>query len=88
LNRATYLINIALMGLPPKKIDTRVEAFANHPHVFIASPVNSLVGQLNISPDVLNQYEIISREPGSGTRDIMEIFRTASYFAYCQHANV
>ena len=65
-------IDIAIMGLPPKEIDTRVEAFANHPHVFIASPNNPLASQFNIPPDALTKFEMISREPGSGTRAIME----------------
>jgi DNA-binding transcriptional LysR family regulator len=69
-------IDIAIMGLPPKEIDTRVEAFAVHPHVFIASPQNPLANVANLAPESLNDYEIISREPGSGTRAIME-----SYFA-------
>ncbi len=69
-------IDIAIMGLPPKEIDTRVESFANHPHVFIASPSNALASKINIPPDALTTYEIITREPGSGTRSIME-----KYFA-------
>ena len=69
-------IDVAIMGLPPKEIDTRAESFANHPHVFIANPNNLLAGQFNIPPDALTKYEVISREPGSGTRAIME-----KYFA-------
>jgi len=65
-------IDIAIMGQPPKEMDTRVEAFASHPHVFIASSQHSLAGKWNILPDELNAFEIISREPGSGTRFIME----------------
>jgi len=65
-------IDIAIMGRPPKEIDTRVEAFAEHPHLFIASPANALAGKANVSPQALNQFELISREPGSGTRFIME----------------
>ena len=72
-------IDMAIMGLPPKEIDTRAESFANHPHVFIASPNSPLAGKSNIPPDALTQYEMISREPGSGTRAIME-----KYFA--EHA--
>ncbi len=67
-------IDIAIMGQPPKELDTRVEAFATHPHVFIASPQHSLAGKLNILPEVLNAHEIITREQGSGTRFIMERF--------------
>ena len=65
-------IDIAIMGRPPKEIDARIEAFANHPHVFVASPSNPLAGKINISPQALNQFELISREPGSGTRFVME----------------
>jgi len=72
-------IDIAIMGLPPKEIDTRAERFANHPHVFIASPNNPLVNKINIPAEALAQYEIISRESGSGTRQLME-----KYFAQHQ----
>lgn len=66
------VIDIAIMGRPPKEIDTRVESFAMHPHVFVASPSHPLAGKANIAPAVLNQYELITRESGSGTRQIME----------------
>ena len=74
-------IDIAIMGLPPKEIDTRVEPFANHPHVFVASPSNPLVGKTNIAPDALIKHEMISREPGSGTRLIMEKFFAEHHIA-------
>lgn len=67
-------IDIAIMGQPPNEIDTRVEAFANHPHAFIANPLTLLADKTNISPQALNKYELIIREPGSGTRLIMEKF--------------
>lgn len=67
-------IDIAVMGRPPREIDTRVEAFADHPHVFIGSPDHLLAGKENISPKSLNQFELITREQGSGTRYIMETF--------------
>jgi len=67
-------IDIAVMGRPPREIDTRVEAFADHPHVFIASPDHPLADKENISPKSLNQFELITREQGSGTRYIMETY--------------
>jgi LysR family transcriptional regulator, low CO2-responsive transcriptional regulator len=67
-------IDIAIMGRPPREIDTRVEAFAEHPHVFIASPENPLAGRENITPKALNHFELITREQGSGTRHIMETY--------------
>ena len=69
-------IDIALMGRPPKEIDTRVEPFASNPHVFIASPQNPLAGKLNVAAEALTEFEIIAREPRSGTRAIMK-----NYFA-------
>ena len=69
-------IDIALMGRPPKEIDTRVEPFASNPHVFIASPQNPLAGKLNVAAEALTEFEIIAREPRSGTRTIMK-----NYFA-------
>ena len=69
-------IDIALMGRPPKEIDTRVEPFANNPHVFIASPQNPLAGRLNVAAEALTGFEMIVREPSSGTRSIMK-----NYFA-------
>lgn len=65
-------IDIAIMGQPPKEIDTRAEAFAGHPHVFVANPENPLVGKTNLEPEALTDYQFISRELGSGTRSIME----------------
>jgi DNA-binding transcriptional LysR family regulator len=67
-------IDIAIMGRPPREIDTRVEAFADHPHVFIASPEHPLAQRENIPPKALNHFELISREEGSGTRHIMETY--------------
>ena len=69
-------LDIAIMGQPPKEIDTRVEAFARHPHVFVSGIQNPLAGKVNIMPDALNQFEIISRESGSGTRALMENYFT------------
>jgi DNA-binding transcriptional LysR family regulator len=67
-------IDIAIMGRPPREIDTRVEAFAEHPHVFIASPEHPLAQRENITPKALNHFELITREQGSGTRHIMETY--------------
>jgi DNA-binding transcriptional LysR family regulator len=67
-------IDIAIMGRPPREIDTRVEAFAEHPHVFIASPEHPLAQRENIPPKALNHFELITREQGSGTRHIMETY--------------
>ncbi len=67
-------IDLAIMGRTPADMDTRIEAFARHPHAFIASPEHPLAARQGISPTALNQMELIVREEGSGTRAIMERF--------------
>ena len=67
-------IDIAIMGLVPKEIDTKVYTIANHPHVFIASFGHSLTVLKKIKPESLNDFDFISREKGSGTRAHMETF--------------
>jgi DNA-binding transcriptional LysR family regulator len=67
-------IDIDIMGRTPADLDTRIEAFAKHPHAFVASPDHPLAKRQSISPIALNQEELIVREEGSGTRAIMERF--------------
>ena len=67
-------IDLAIMGRTPSDLDTRIEAFAAHPHAFIAPPSHLLAPLQGISPMVLSQMEIITREEGSGTRAIMQRF--------------
>ena len=67
-------IDIAIMGLVPKEIGTKVYTIANHPHVFIANKDHPLTKLKNIQPDVLKDFDFISREKGSGTRVHMETF--------------
>ncbi len=67
-------IDLAVMGRPPKHLDTRAEVFAHHPHAFIASPKHHLARRQSIRAEVLNNEELISREEGSGTRVIMESY--------------
>ena len=67
-------IDLAIMGRPPKDLDTRAEVFAPHPHAFIAAPDHPLVQEPRIGVKQLDQQEILVREEGSGTRAVMESF--------------
>lgn len=67
-------IDLAIMGKPPTSLLNYATRFAQHPHVFIASPRHPLADKKNLSPQALAQVEIITREQGSGTRYIMENF--------------
>ena len=67
-------IDIAVMGLVPKEIDTKIFVIANHPHVFVAGANHSLSKLRKIDPQSLNDFDLITRESGSGTRAHMELF--------------
>ena len=67
-------IDIAVMGLVPKEIDTKIYVIANHPHVFVGSSNHSLSKLKEIDPQLLNDFDLITRESGSGTRAHMETF--------------
>lgn len=67
-------IDLSIMGRPPKEVATRAEAFAAHPLVFVAPARHDLVGAGPLAVSALEGFRFIVREPGSGTRDAMEIY--------------
>lgn len=67
-------VDIAVMGRPPKELDTRAEPFAAHPHAIIAAPEHPLARRRELVIAMLAVEEFIVREPGSGTRAAMEHF--------------
>jgi DNA-binding transcriptional LysR family regulator len=67
-------VDLAVMGRPPRELDTRAEPFAVQPHAVVASPEHPLARQHAIPPSALGGEEFIVREPGSGTRAAMEHF--------------
>ena len=67
-------VDIAIMGRPPKELQTRAEPFAAHPHVFVAAINHPLVERGHLSVEDLRGYDFIVREQGSGTRTAMEKF--------------
>jgi len=67
-------VDLAVMGRPPRELDTRAEPFAAHPHGVVASPEHPLARAREIQPGALANEEFIVREPGSGTRAAMEHF--------------
>ena len=67
-------VDLAVMGRPPRDLDTRAEPFAAHPLAVIAAPEHPLVKRRNIAPKTLEAEQFIVREPGSGTRAAMEHF--------------
>lgn len=67
-------IDMAIMGLPPRELDTVSEVFADHPLVIIAAPDHPLASRESIEPAELADQTFLIREPGSGTRGAMERF--------------
>jgi DNA-binding transcriptional LysR family regulator len=65
-------VDLAVMGRPSKEMATRAEPFALHPHVFIAAPDHPLVRLGHVPAQALTHYNFIVREPGSGTRTVLE----------------
>jgi len=69
-----YDLDIAVMGRPPEEIDVDVGVIGDHPHVIIAAPDHPLAMTKRIDPAALAGEKFLVREPGSGTRVLMERF--------------
>lgn len=67
-------VDIAVMGRPPKELQTRAEPFAAHPHVFVSAVDHPLAQRGALSVEDLRPYDFIVREKGAGTRAAMEKF--------------
>ena len=73
-----YDLDFAIMGRPPADIDMDVHPIGDHPHVIIAPTSHRLVRKSRIPPSDLADETFLTREPGSGTRGLMEqLFETA-----------
>ncbi|MBA4177632.1 MAG: LysR family transcriptional regulator [Leptothrix sp. (in: Bacteria)] len=73
--------DLTIMGRPPRELNTRAEAFAPHPLVFVAPPGHPLLAQPQAPVGALATYAFIAREHGSGTRKAMENFFAEHRFA-------
>jgi LysR family transcriptional regulator, low CO2-responsive transcriptional regulator len=67
-------VDLAVMGRPPKEMATSAEPFAAHPLVFVCPPGHALAHAEHVTVQALEDYPLIVREPGSGTRKAMEDF--------------
>ena len=67
-------VDLAIMGRPPRELATRAEPFAVHPHAVVTAPDHPLLRIGHAPASLLNNYEFIIRETGSGTRAAMEKF--------------
>lgn len=67
-------VDLAVMGRPPRELATRAEPFAAHPHTIVSCAGHLLADLPAIAPAALQSEQFIVREPGSGTRALMEHF--------------
>jgi DNA-binding transcriptional LysR family regulator len=67
-------VDLAVMGRPPRELDTRAEPFAAHPHAVVSAAGHRLADAESIPPSALAGEGFIVREEGSGTRAAMEQF--------------
>jgi DNA-binding transcriptional LysR family regulator len=65
-------IDIAVMGQPPRHLETLAVPFARHPLSIIAAPDHPLASRKRIPLRALESETFLVREPGSGTRSAME----------------
>ena len=66
--------DLALMGRPPDHVPLASEVLSDHPHILIAPAGHRLVGRRKIVAEDPLQETFLAREPGSGTRLLMERF--------------
>ena len=69
-----YELEIAVMGRPPDELDVDANIIGEHPHVIVAHPEHKLAQLDEIDPKMLANETFLVREPGSGTRTLMESF--------------
>jgi len=69
---ADFSLDAAIIGRPPPDIDVIPTFIGDHPHIIIAPPLHPLAKAASLSPADLGAETFLIREPGSGTRALME----------------
>ena len=67
-------VDVVIMGRPPDGLDVAQEALGEHPHVIVAPPDHPLAAARSLGAADLAGETFLVREPGSGTRTVMERF--------------
>ena len=67
-------VDLAIMGTPPRELDTRAEPFATNPLAMVTAPEHPLAALPQVPTALLGNEVFLVREPGSGTRASMEVF--------------
>ena len=69
---AANAVDLAIMGRPPQNLETVAEPFAPHPHAIVAAPSHRLARRRRVPLERVARETFIIREPGSGTRGLLE----------------
>ena len=75
LDRGT--IDLAIMGRPPRMPEVVAIPLGPHPHGIVLAPDHPLAGKADLDMDLLLRETFIAREPGSGTRILMQRYLEA-----------
>lgn len=67
-------LDLAIMGRPPREPAVIADPVGPHPHIVIAAPDHPLAAQDPVIPGDLLAQTFLSREEGSGTRNLMTRF--------------
>jgi LysR family transcriptional regulator for metE and metH len=68
------MLDLALTGRPPEDLAVEKAVIGAHPHLIIARPDHPYARQKRLAPSALGTETFLVREPGSGTRNLMERF--------------
>jgi len=73
-------IDLAIMGRPPETLDAISVPSAENPHMLVAARGHRLATARNIEMQELRGETFLVREPGSGTRTVMEALLDHHHF--------
>ena len=74
-------IDIAIMGVPPEFLDAVAVPFADHPHGLVLRADHALAARPRLVIADFADDAFLVREPGSGTRAVMERFFASQSFS-------
>ncbi len=69
---AAFALDLAIMGYPPEDQPLERAVLGPHPHVIVATPDHPFAGRTAIRLSEIAHQTFLLREPGSGTRALLE----------------
>ena len=72
-------LDLALTGRPPEHLEVDRAPIGAHPHIIVARPDHPHARRKRLPAAMLSAETFLVREPGSGTRNLMERFLSESH---------